>query len=125
MGTLAAGVTHYVNNVLQAVLGSAQLLLREIAGARACGSGSRPSSGTTMEAADIMRRVKAFAEATTLSGAVPLDLNQLVRDLLDARGTQWADAVASAGTIELVLEPGEISKVLGLARRRSARRSWP
>jgi signal transduction histidine kinase len=65
------------------------------------------------EAAAIMRRVKTFAEATTLSGAVPLDLNQLVRDLLGARGAQWADAVADTN-IELAFEPGEIPKVFGL-----------
>jgi PAS domain S-box-containing protein len=112
VGTLAAGVTHYVNNVLQAVLGSAQLLLQEI---EEPGSRKRLETleRTTMEAAAIMRRVKAFAEATTLSGAVPLDLNQLVRDLLGARGAQWADAVVDTN-IALAFEPGEIPKVFGL-----------
>lgn len=112
VGTLAAGVTHYVNNVLQAVLGSAQLLLRDC---------DEPKSRkrletlerTTMDAAAIMRRVKTFTEATTLSDAMPLDLNQLVRDLLDARGTPWADVVAD-GTTELAFEPGEIPEVLAL-----------
>jgi len=66
-----------------------------------------------MDAADIMRRVKSFTEATTLSDAMPLDLNQLVRDLLDARGTPWAD-LAAAGTIEVAFEPGDISEVLAL-----------
>jgi signal transduction histidine kinase len=112
VGTLAAGVTHYVNNVLQAVLGSAQLLLHDVQEPK-----SRKRLETlersTMEAAAIMRRVKAFAEATTLSGAVPLDLNHLVRDLLGASGAQWADAVADTN-IELAFEPGEIPKVFGL-----------
>ena len=89
VGTLAAGVTHYVNNVLQAVLGSAQLLLQDVQEPK-----SRKRLETlersAMEAAAIMRRVKAFAEATTLSGAMPLDLNQLVRDLLGASGAPWA-----------------------------------
>ena len=112
VGTLAAGVTHYVNNVLQAVLGSAQLLLHDVQEPK-----SRKRLETlersTMEAAAIMRRVKAFAEATTLSGAVPLDLNHLVRDLLGASGAQWAAAVADTN-IELAFEPGEIPKVFGL-----------
>jgi PAS domain S-box-containing protein len=112
VGTLAAGVTHYVNNVLQAVLGSAQLLLRESTepGVR---KRLETLEKTTMDAADSMRRVKAFTEATTLSDAMPLDLNRLVRDLLAARGTPWA-ALVSGGTIEVVLEPGEISEVLAL-----------
>jgi PAS domain S-box-containing protein len=112
VGTLAAGVTHYVNNVLQAVLGSAQLLLHE---------SEEPKTRnrleilerTTMDAAAVMRRVRAFTEAATLSDALPLDLNQLVRDLLDARGLPWADAVAD-GTIELAFEPGDIPEVLAL-----------
>jgi PAS domain S-box-containing protein len=112
VGTLAAGVTHYVNNVLQAVLGSAQLLLRE---ATEPGVRKRLETleRTTMDAADIMRRVKSFTEATTLSDAMPLNLNQLVRDLLAARATPWAPLI-SAGTIEMDFEPGEISEVLAL-----------
>ena len=101
-----------MNNVLQAVLGSAQLVLHE---------SEEPQTRkrletlerTTMDAAAIMRRVKAFAEATTLSDAMPLDLNRLVRDLVDARGVPWADAAAD-GTIELAFEPGEIPAVLAL-----------
>ncbi len=112
VGTLAAGVTHYVNNVLQAVLGSAQLLLREPTEPRVR-KRLETLERSTMDAADIMRRVRSFTEATTLSNAMPVDLNQLVHDLLDARGTQWADLVA-AGTIELAFEPGEISEVLAL-----------
>ena len=112
VGTLAAGVTHYVNNVLQAVLGSAQLLLQEPAEPRTR-KRLETLERTAIDAAAIMRRVKAFAEAATLSDAMPLDLNRLVRDLLDGRGAPWADAVAD-GTIELAFEPGEIPAVLAL-----------
>lgn len=113
VGTLAAGVTHYVNNVLQAILGSAQLLLQERAEPRTR-KRLETLERTVVDAADIMRRVKAFTEARTLSDAIPLDLNQLVRDLLDTRRAQWADAVAD-GTIELAFEPGDIPEVLALA----------
>jgi signal transduction histidine kinase len=113
VGTLAAGVTHYVNNVLQAVLGSTQLLLRESVEPRAR-KRLETLERTVLDAADIMRRVKAFAEARTLSHATPVDLNQLVRDLLETRRAPWADAVAD-GTIELTFEPGDIPEVLGLA----------
>lgn len=112
VGTLAAGVTHYVNNVLQAILGSAQLLLRESTEPRVR-KRLETLERATLDAAAIIRRVKSFTEATTLSNATPLDLNQLVRDLLDARGTPWAPVVA-AGTIELAFEPGEIPQVLAL-----------
>ncbi|MFI5325369.1 MAG: GAF domain-containing protein [Candidatus Rokuibacteriota bacterium] len=112
VGTLAAGVTHYVNNVLQAVLGSTQLLLRETAEPRVQ-KRLETLERTIIDAADIMRRVRSFTEATTLSNATPLDLNQLVRDLLDTSGAPWAPLV-SAGTIEVTLEPGEIPQVLAL-----------
>lgn len=111
-GTLAAGVTHYVNNVLQAVLGSTQLLLREIAEPRVQ-KRLETLERTIIDAADIMRRVRSFTEATTLSNAMPLDLNPLVRDLLDTRGAPWAPLV-SAERIEVTLEPGEIPQVLAL-----------
>ena len=102
-----------MNNVLQAVLGSAQLLL---------GESVQPSirkrletlERTVIDAADIMRRVRAFAEARTLSHAAPVDLNQLVRDLLATRRAPWTAAVAD-GTIEVAFEPGDIPEVLGLA----------
>ena len=112
VGTLAAGVTHYVNNVLQAVLGSAQLLLHDPQEPKTR-KRLEALEQTAMSAAAIMRRVKAFTDATTLSGALPLDLNRLVRDLLDARGMSWADAVAD-GTIELAFEPGDIPQVPAL-----------
>ncbi len=113
VGTLAAGVTHYVNNVLQAILGSAQILLREPAepdGRKRLETLER----TVLDAAGIMRRVRLFAEARTLSDAVSLDLNQLARDLLDAGPPQWAGATAD-GIVQLVLDPGEIPEVMGLA----------
>jgi PAS domain S-box-containing protein len=112
VGTLSAGVTHYVNNVLQAVLGSTQLLLREATEPRVR-ERLETLERSTMDAADIMRRVRAFTEATTLSNAVPLDLNRLVHGVLDARGASWAPLV-SAGTIELAHEAGEIPQVLAL-----------
>jgi signal transduction histidine kinase len=113
VGTLAAGVTHYVNNVLQAVLGSAQLLLHEAEEPKTR-KRLETLERTSMEAAAIMRRVRAFTEATTLSDAMPpLDLNQLVRDLLGASGVPWADAVAD-GSIELAFEPGDIPEVRAL-----------
>jgi PAS domain S-box-containing protein len=108
VGTLAAGVTHYVNNVLQAVLGSAQLLLHEPQEPKTR-KRLETLERTTMDAAAIMRRVKAFTEATTLSDATPLDLNQLVRDLLGSRGLPWAD-----GSIELSFEAGDIPEVLAV-----------
>ncbi len=79
VGTLAAGVTHYVNNVLQAVLGSAQLLLRESTepGVR---KRLETLERTTMDAADIMRRVKAFTEATTLLRSKPRVRGRALRD---------------------------------------------
>jgi PAS domain S-box-containing protein len=113
VGTLAAGVTHYVNNVLQAILGSAQLLLRESAEPRAR-MRLESLAGAVVDAADVMRRVKVFTEAKTQSDAMRLDLNQLVRELLDTPRAQWAEAVAD-GTIELVFEPGPIPEVLVVA----------
>jgi PAS domain S-box-containing protein len=109
VGTLAAGVTHYVNNVLQALLGNVQLLLHESQEPKTR-KRLETLERTTMDAAGIMRRVKAFTEATTLSDAMPFDLNQLVRDLLGARGLPWAD-----GSIELAFEAGDIPKVLALS----------
>jgi len=108
VGTLAGGVTHYVNNVLQAVLGSAQLLLHESQEPRTR-KRLQTLERTAMDAAAIMRRVRAFTEATTLSDAMPLDLNQFVRDLLGARGLPWADR-----SIELAFEAGDIPKVLAV-----------
>lgn len=113
VGTLAAGVTHYVNNVLQAILGSAQVLLRESAEPTAR-MRLESLAATVVDAADVMRRVKAFTEAKTQSDAMRVDLNQLVRELLDTPRARWADVVAD-GTIELVFEPGDIPEVLVVA----------
>jgi signal transduction histidine kinase len=113
VGTLAAGVTHYVNNVLQAILGCAQLLLHEEKepGTR---KRLRTLEKTALDAADVMRRVKAFTEARVLSDGAPLDLNQLVRDVLDPSRAPWVDTVAE-GAIRLTFEPGDIPEVLGHA----------
>jgi two-component system, NtrC family, sensor histidine kinase HydH len=112
-GALASGVTNYVNNVLQALLGRVQLVLQRL-DQPAVIHDLEVSERTILEAGQVLRRLRRFCEVQTLSSAEPMDLNRLVRQAVEVSRANWeGDASASEGRLEVVTEPGDIPGVAG------------
>ena len=112
-GALASGVTNYVNNVLQALLGRVQLVLQRL-DQPAVIHDLEVSERTILEAGQVLRRLRRFCEVHTLSSAEPMDLNRLVRQAVEvSRADREGDASAGGGRLEVVTEPGDIPRVAG------------
>jgi signal transduction histidine kinase len=109
--SLADGVTDYVRQVLQKILGQVQVVLPQLEGT----DGHAKLAGikaTVMEAADVLKRLQVASEVRTVSEAPPLDLNDV------ARAAIGAVRLAGAGVaprVEIELSPGSLPAVAGEA----------
>ncbi len=113
VGALASGVTHYLNNVLQALLGRVQLVLQRLEQPDTIRN-LEVSERTIVDASQVLRKLQRFSEVRTLSHAEPMDLNVVVRQVVDVRRTEWeGDAPAEGVGIDVVLDLGDIPRVVG------------
>ncbi len=96
LGQLSAGVAHNFNNVLAAILGRTQLLLRA-----APDEGQRRSleviETAALDAAEIVRRIQTFARHEPAPLHQLVSLAQLVTDAIQLTRTRWADAAGAQG----------------------------
>jgi len=113
VGEMASGIAHHLNNLLAVILGRIQLLRAKV---------QEPEihrvleivERTTLDGAEVVRRVQEFSRAQPVAEAVPVDLNQLAQDVLELARSLWqARAQVRGIQIEAVLEPGQIPAVAG------------
>jgi PAS domain S-box-containing protein len=94
LGQLSAGVAHNFNNALTAILGRAQLLLRQATDERQRHS-LEVIETAARDAAEIVRRVQTFARRAPDTEFEEVSLSRLVTDCLQLTRTRWeADAHA-------------------------------
>ncbi len=114
VGEMASGIAHHLNNLLAVILGRIQLLRAKVEEPelrRALEIVER----TTLNGAEVVRRVQEFSRAQPVSEAVPVDLNQLAQDVLELTRPLWqAQAQVRGIQIQTVLEPGQIPAVAGV-----------
>ena len=114
-GSLSEGVTDYVRQVLQVILGKVQLVLPELEGTDGHDTVATIKA-TVMEAAKVLKRLQAFAEVHTLSEAPPLDFNEVVRAAIDATRPRWTVGEGpEARRIQIELEASALPEVAGEA----------
>jgi signal transduction histidine kinase len=109
--SLTDGVTDYVRQVLQKILGQVQVVLPQLEGTDGHGK-LAGIKATVMEAADVLKRLQVAAEVRTVSEAPPLDLNDV------ARAAIGAVRLAGAGVaprVDIELAPGPLPSVAGEA----------
>ncbi len=115
IGSLAEGVTDYVRQVLQVILGKVQLALPHLEGTP-CHEQLGTIKATVMEAASVLRRLQVFTEVRALDEAPPLDLNDVVRSALEATRPALAARGADAGRrVRVELELHDLPPVAGEA----------
>ncbi len=113
IGSLAEGVTDYVRQVLQVILGKVQLVLPQLEGTPGHDQLGTVKA-TVMEAADVLRRLQAFTEVRAVQEAPPLDLNDVVRSAIEAPRPDLSVREATATRrIKVVLELGDLPPVAG------------
>ncbi len=96
LGQLSAGVAHNFNNVLAAILGRTQLLLRTDPDERQRRS-LQVIETAALDAAEIVRRIQTFARHTPAARPRPVSLAQLVTDAIQFTRTRWEDDARAQG----------------------------
>jgi signal transduction histidine kinase/DNA-binding response OmpR family regulator len=115
LGELTSGASHHLNNLLAVVLGHVGLLkMRHAADAL-----QRPLdliARAATDAADVVRRMQRFARVETVDELQPVDLNQVVTEVLEMTRPRWRDESQARGrTIEARLESEPLPAVMGNA----------
>ena len=110
VGQMASGMAHHVNNLLAVISGRVQLLL---------GRTTQPEirrpleivQRATFDAAEVVRRVLGLHRraAGRCSGA-PIDLNEIVREVVELTRPRWRDeAQMRSVALDVVLELGDVA----------------
>jgi PAS domain S-box-containing protein len=114
LGELAAGIAHNFNNVLTAVLGQTQLLAQHPADVEAVQKGLGIIERAAKDGVTTVQRIQKFARWPTTSEFTLADLNQIVREALEATQPIWKDQAQREGRpVEVVMELGTIAPVHG------------
>jgi signal transduction histidine kinase len=110
VGELASGVAHHLNNILAVILLRMQLLLPTVPDPE-IRRALELVEEETREGAHIVNRLQAFTQAPALAA---VDLNQLVRDVLDLVRPRWEqEASTRERPIRVRLDLAEIPLVSG------------
>ena len=113
MGELASGAAHHLNNLLAVILGRVQLAKSKAPPpevARHLAMAER----ATLDGADVVRRMRGFAQAQSEPDLILVDLNRVAAEVLELTRPRWGDEAHMRGiTIETRLEEGDIPSVRG------------
>ncbi|MFZ9887450.1 MAG: ATP-binding protein [Myxococcota bacterium] len=101
LGELAAGVAHDFNNVLGAILGRAQLLKDGLVGT-AFLKHAVIIEKAALDGAETVRRIREIGRADTTADFVPVDVGEILRDVVDFTTPRWRDLPMREGR-EIVL----------------------
>ena len=113
MGELASGVAHDLNNALAAILGRAQLLINQIS--------DEPHQRSlhlieqaAQDSAHVVRRILDFARLEADTEFSPVDVNNLLDDVVDLTRHKWHDEAQIKGqVIDIRTNPGEVPLATG------------
>jgi signal transduction histidine kinase/CheY-like chemotaxis protein len=103
LGELAGGAAHHLNNLLTIVVGRTQLLHRTVKDERV----QRPLATierAAKDGAEVVRRLQQFAGMRRTAQSRPVDLNEIVTEVIELTRDRWQDAARAAG-LEIIVEP--------------------
>jgi signal transduction histidine kinase len=115
LGEMAAGVAHNFNNLLAVVVGRAEILLAK---------GQEPAVARDIEiirtaawdGAHTVRRIQEFTRTRQTRPASPVDIPELLRDVLELTRGRWKDEAQSRGlSYDVVVEGGPVPSVAGIS----------
>ena len=111
VGELAAGAAHHLNNLLAIVLGRIQLALKKF-DAPEIQRHLQPAEQAARDGAEVVARLSRFSRGRAEPRRAPLDVNQVVDEVLELTRPRWqAEAEARGVIIEARAEHGAIPEV--------------
>jgi signal transduction histidine kinase len=115
IGGVAAGVAHHLNNILMVALGNIQLALMH-------GVPERPAARLSSaerairDAAEVVRSLTSFCRTQPLPALAPLDINDLVDEVVELSAPHWREEPQRRGVgIHVRVDRGEVVSILGSA----------
>jgi signal transduction histidine kinase/CheY-like chemotaxis protein len=115
LGEMAAGVAHDFNNLLAIVMLRTELLLAR---------GQAPEVAESLslirqaahDGAQTVRRIQEFTRTRSIRPFAPVDMNRVIREVVDLARPRWRDQAQSCGvTYDVRVETGQIPQVAGTA----------
>jgi PAS domain S-box-containing protein len=114
LGEMAAGIAHNFNNMLTAILGQTRLLAYYPGDVEAVQKGLVIIGKAAEDGVTTVQRLQKFAKGVTTSEFTRTDLNQIVKEALEATQPIWKDQAWHEGRpVELVMELGTIAPIHG------------
>jgi signal transduction histidine kinase/FixJ family two-component response regulator len=106
LGEMAAGVAHNFNNMLTTTLGYTQLLLEEYTREDSVRAGLRAIEKATLDAAQVVRRIQAFAKGKTTAECLHTDVTLLIKEVIEATRPIWKEQAERQGKwIDVSFDP--------------------
>ncbi len=97
LGTMASGVAHNFNNILAAILGRVQLLLRYPDKAKIL-EGLKTIEKSALDGAATVKRIQDFARKRPVQeDFTSVEINDVVRDVISFTRARWDSAAAKEG----------------------------
>jgi GAF domain-containing protein/CheY-like chemotaxis protein len=113
LGELAGGVAHDFNNALAVVVGRAEALLAATDDP-ALRQHLDVIMQVTFDAAHTVRRIQEFTRKRLARPFQPVDLNELVGEVVEVTRSRWKDAAQARGVrYEVAVECGALPEVAG------------
>jgi signal transduction histidine kinase/uncharacterized protein YigA (DUF484 family) len=111
VGELAAGAAHHLNNLLAVILGRIQITLRR-SQAPEIQRDLGPAEQATLDGAEVVKRLSRFSRGHPEPTIAPVDLNELVEDVVELTRPRWQNELAARGVrVETTLELGSAPMV--------------
>lgn len=113
LGEMSAGIAHEFNNILAIIVGKTQLM-HERGQTASLREDFAVIEEAAWRAADIVRRLQAFALTRMEEKPASVDLNRLVEDAVTLTRPRWKDEAEARGLrLEVVTDLDETAVVLG------------
>ena len=114
LGEMAGGVAHDFNNILGAVLGRVQLVLKMEMSDK-MRAGLKIIEQVALDGADTVRRIQEFTRVHRSKALQRVDINQVVCDVAEMTKPKWKDEVQKRGIyIEMDIRLGDAKPIAGL-----------
>src|SRR6185503_5401105 len=115
LGEMAAGVAHDFNNLLAIVMLRTELLLAREQVPEVAQSLSLIRQAAH-DGAQTVRRIQEFTRTRSIRPFAPVDMNRVIREVVDLARPRWRDQAQSCGvTFDVRVEPGQVPTIAGTA----------